>query len=176
MKHAFFAAVALAFAIPLSVAAQNQRPARHRPRPPRLGPPGFAEGAMAFPVGPLRAQLARQIPAAKAKGSVEKTLEDFGSYKLVLSVYGRSGGAEVEAHRDEVMLVEQGSAVLITGGRVIDGQTNADGDTRGMRIEGGKHQQVGAGDVVTVRAGTPHQLVLSPGAVFSALVIEVREP
>ncbi|MGA7887497.1 MAG: hypothetical protein WCA44_17290 [Acidobacteriaceae bacterium] len=131
---------------------------------------------MAFPVGPLRAELARHIDEAKTRGIAEQTLEDFGTYKLMLSVRGRSGGAEVHAHWDDVMMVEQGDAVLITGGRVIDGQTDADGETRGLRIEGGKHQAIAAGDIVTVRAGTPYQLLLSPGAVYSAFVIRVREP
>lgn len=133
-------------------------------------------GAVVFPVGDMRAQLASYIAEAKAKGSAGTTLEDFGSYKLELSVRARSGGAEVHAHWDDVMIVEQGSAELITGGRVIGGRTGADGETHGIRIEGGQRQGVAAGDVITVKAGTPHQLLLAPGAVYSAFVIKIHEP
>lgn len=174
-----FAALAFAFAASgqstQPVPQNNQARKRHvRPAPPP--PSGFADGAVAFPVGRLRAQLARNIDEAKAKGSVTRVLENSGNYRAMLSVFGRSSGAEVDPHWDEVVLVEQGSATVITGGRVIDGQTGADGETRGVRIEGGQRQSLGAGDIFTVRAGTAHQFLLSPGTVFSAFIVQVREP
>jgi mannose-6-phosphate isomerase-like protein (cupin superfamily) len=94
---------------------------------------------------------------------------------LQLSVRARSSDAVADAHWDEVMIVEQGSAVLITGGRIIGGQTNAEGETVGIRIEGGQRQGIAAGDILTVRAGTPHQLMLAPGTVCSAFVIRIHE-
>lgn len=180
MKIAVIAA-ALAFMFAASaqstqpVQLNNQARKRHARRAPQL-PPGFATGAIAFPVGRLRAQLARNIDEAKAKGSVTRVLEDSGGYRAMLSVFGRSTGAEVDPHWDEVVLVEQGSATIITGGQVIDGQTRADGETEGLRIEGGRRQSLGAGDILTVRAGTPHQWLLSPGTVFSAFIVQVHEP
>ena len=177
------AVIAAALAFVLAASAQSnqpvpqnhqakKRPARRVPQPP----PGYGSGAVAFPVGRLRAQLARNIDEAKAKGSVTRVVEDAGNYRAMLSVFGRSTGAEVDPHWDEVVLVEQGSATIITGGQVIDGQTRADGETEGLRIEGGRRQSLGAGDILTVRAGTPHQWLLSPGTVFSAFIIQVREP
>ena len=61
------------------------------------------------------------------------------------------------------MMVEQGSATLVTGGTVVDGKTGPDGETHGSKIEGGQSQKINPGDVLTVRAGTPHQLILEPG-------------
>ncbi len=180
MRIAVVAAAALALAVTASAQSAQLGP------PPAalvaalagapVGTTGSASRAVVFPVGNLRAQLADSIAEAKARGSAGTTLEDFGGYKLMLSVRGRSGGAEIHAHWDDVMIVEQGSAILVTGGRVIDGHTNAEGETHGLRIEGGSRQEIGAGDILTVRAGTPHQLLLSPGAVFSAFVIKVHEP
>jgi mannose-6-phosphate isomerase-like protein (cupin superfamily) len=177
VKKVVFAAAALAFAISLAAqpAPPNGQSEGGRARSAQRSSPDFANGAVAFPVGRLRAQMAGLINQAKAKGSAERTLEDFGTYKLMLSVRGRSGDAEVHAHWDDVMIVEQGSAILVTGGRVIDGRTDADGETRGLRIDGGRHQSLGAGDILTVRAGIPHQLLLSPGTVFSAFVIKIHE-
>jgi mannose-6-phosphate isomerase-like protein (cupin superfamily) len=180
MKPAVLFAAVLGFA--LTASAQSGPPPALRgaliaalSAPPAAGASSTSR-AVVFPVGGLRAQLASYIAEAKAKGSAGATLEDFGSYRLTLSVRGRSGGAEVHAHWDDVMIVEQGSAILVTGGRVIGGRTGADGETRGVRIEGGQRQEVGAGDILTVRAGTPHQLLLAPGTVYSAFVIKVREP
>jgi mannose-6-phosphate isomerase-like protein (cupin superfamily) len=177
VKAALVGAV-LAFALTAS--------AQSAPPPPAaliaalaMTPPGTAgsgKAAVVFPVGAMRAQLASYIGQAKAKGSAGAILEDFGTYKVMLSVRGRSSGAEVHSHWNDVMIVEQGSAVLVTGGRVIDAHTDAQGETRGIRIEGGQRQAIGAGDILTVPAGTPYQLVLSPGTVCSAFVIRMRQP
>jgi mannose-6-phosphate isomerase-like protein (cupin superfamily) len=74
------------------------------------------------------------------------------------------------------MMVEEGSATLITGGTVVDGKTGDDGETHGSKIDGGRSQKVGPGDVLTIKAGTPHQLILEPGTVYGAVVVKVHEP
>jgi mannose-6-phosphate isomerase-like protein (cupin superfamily) len=74
------------------------------------------------------------------------------------------------------MIVEEGSATLITGGTVVDGKTNGDGETHGSKIENGTSRTISPGDVLTVRAGTPHQLILAPGTTYGAVVVKVHEP
>jgi mannose-6-phosphate isomerase-like protein (cupin superfamily) len=113
---------------------------------------------------------------AKEKGSAGVTLEDYGSYKIQPSVRTVSGGVEVHDHWDDVMTVEQGSATLITGGTVVDGKTGDDGETHGSRIDGGQSQKINVGDVLTIRAGTPHQIILEPGTIYGAVVVKVHEP
>ena len=124
----------------------------------------------------IQLQIQSLIPAAKTTGSSGKTLGDAGTYKLQLSVRTESGGAEVHAHWDDVMVVEEGCAQLITGGTVVAGMTDADGETRGTKIEGGHSQLLMPGDVVMVHAGTPHQILLAPGAVYGAVVLKIHEP
>ena len=109
-------------------------------------------------------------------GSAGATFVDYGTYKLQLSERTASGGAEVHAHWDDVMMVQAGSATLITGGTVVDGKTGADGETRGLRIEGGRSQALAPGDMVTVRAGTPHQILVPSKTIYRALVIKIHEP
>lgn len=155
MKAAVVAAAALL--LPLAAIAQS------------AAPPVFFQQN-------VKARIAALVPEAKAKGSSGATLADYGSYKLQLSVRTASGGAEVHAHWDDVMLVEQGRATLITGGTVVDGQTGPDGETHGTRIEGGHAQQLLPGDAVTVRAGTPHQLIVPPHTVYGAFIVKVHEP
>jgi mannose-6-phosphate isomerase-like protein (cupin superfamily) len=124
----------------------------------------------------VKARLDALVPAAQATGSSGATLVDYGSYKLQLSVRTASGGAEVHAHWDDVMVVEAGSATLVTGGTVVDGSTDANGETHGQKIDGGQTQALAAGDMVTIRAGTPHQILLEPGTVYEAMVVKVHEP
>ncbi|HEX4311048.1 MAG TPA: hypothetical protein VHZ25_13530 [Acidobacteriaceae bacterium] len=132
--------------------------------------------AIVFPMPDVHMQLDQLIAAAKEKGSSGATIEDYGSYKIQLSARTASGGGEVHAHWDDVMMVERGSATLITGGTVVDARTTPDGETHGSRIDGGRSQKINPGDVLTVRAGTPHQIILDPGAVYGAVVIKVHEP
>lgn len=134
------------------------------------------DSAVVFPIADLHTQLDKLVPEAKTKGSSGATIEDSGSYKIQLSVRSVSGGAEVHAHWDDVMMVEQGSATLITGGTVVEGKTGADGETHGSKIENGQSRKVNPGDVLTVRAGTPHQLILEPGTIYGAVVVKVHEP
>lgn len=130
--------------------------------------------AFTWPAQDLRSKLAALVPEAKARGVSGSTLADCGNYKLLLSVRASSGGAEEHAHWDDVMMVERGHATLITGGTIVDGSTGADGETHGAKIENGHSQQIGPGDVVTVHAGTPHQLILPEGMVYGALVVKVQ--
>ena len=162
MKFTLLAAATLTLAF--SASAQTPPPAS--PHDP----------AVVFPTPNLHQQIEKLIPAAREKGSSGATIEDYGSYKIQLSVRTSSGGAEVHAHWDDVMIVEEGSATLITGGTVADAKTNADGETHGSKIENGNSRTIGPGDVLTVHAGTPHQLILAPGAVYGAVVVKVHEP
>lgn len=123
----------------------------------------------------LQAQLAELGAKAKASGSSGSTLGDYGSHALKLSVRTSSGGAEVHAHFDDVILVTQGQATLITGGTVVDPKTDKDGETKGSSIRNGKSQSISAGGVAHIPAGTPHQMILAPGTLFSALVVKVKE-
>ena len=137
---------------------------------------GESQPGPVFLQNDVKARLEKLIPEAQAKGSSGATLADYGSYKLQLSLRSTSGGAEIHAHWDDVMLVEQGTATLITGGTVPDAKTNADGESHGQKIVGGQQQTLTPGDMVTVRAGTPHQLLIPVGTVYSAVVVKVHEP
>jgi mannose-6-phosphate isomerase-like protein (cupin superfamily) len=140
--------------------------------------PMFAQShgkADVFSARDLKAKVEALAPEAKTKGSSGATLADYGSHKVQLSVRTASGGAEVHEHFDDVMIVQQGSATLVTGGTVIDPKTGADGETKGSGILGGLSRKISVGDVVTVNAGVPHQLLIPPGTIYAALVIKVRE-
>jgi mannose-6-phosphate isomerase-like protein (cupin superfamily) len=123
----------------------------------------------------LRAKVAELATQSASAGSAGTTLADYGSHKVQVSVRTSSGGGEIHAHFDDVMIVQQGSATLITGGSVIDAKTGPDGETKGSGIQGGKSQTIGPGDIVTVNAGIPHQILVAPGVTYSAVVVKIRE-
>jgi mannose-6-phosphate isomerase-like protein (cupin superfamily) len=131
--------------------------------------------AQVFSGKEIDAELATLAQTAKPSGSSGAVLGDYKSHSIRLSVRTASGGAEVHAHFDDIFVVTQGSATLITGGSVVDGQTSADGETKGSRIQDGASQKIGKDDVIHVPAGMPHQLIIAPGDVFSAIVVKVRE-
>jgi mannose-6-phosphate isomerase-like protein (cupin superfamily) len=152
------------FAVVLGVAVMAGAQSKPAPAPPVLLE------------ADVQTQFAALAPAAQASGSAGSTLVDYGSYKLQLSVRTASGGAEVHAHWDDVMMVEQGSATLVTGGTVVNGTTGPDGETHGAKIEGGDSRTLKPGDMVTVRAGTPHQILVTAGTVYGAVVVKIHEP
>ena len=171
----FFVAAAVTFAVP---AFAQSHPAPPADIVPLILPAAQEPGAQqpVFLQKDVKARIEPLIPEAKAKGSSGATLADYGSYKLQLSVRSVSGGAEIHAHWDDVMLVEQGTATLITGGTVPDAKTKADGETHGSKIVGGQEQTLNPGDMVTVKAGTPHQLLIPVGTIYSSVVVKIHEP
>ena len=134
--------------------------------------PGKAE---VFPAAQIRSQFVDLAPQATANGSSGTTLGDYGTHALKLNERTTSGGAEIHAHFDDVFLVMEGKATLITGGELIDPHAGSNGETTGSGIRNGTVQPILAGDVVHIPAGTPHQLLIAPGTTYSALVIKVRE-
>jgi mannose-6-phosphate isomerase-like protein (cupin superfamily) len=132
-------------------------------------------GAQVYSGKDVAQQLEQLVQKAKASGSSGATLGDFTSHAIKLSVRTTSGGAEVHAHYDDIFFVTGGSATLITGGHVLNAKTGADGETKGSGIEGGTRQEIHKGDVVHIPAGTPHQLLIAPGATYGSIVIKVKE-
>jgi mannose-6-phosphate isomerase-like protein (cupin superfamily) len=130
--------------------------------------------AEVFSSAQIRSQFDQLAQQAGAKGSGGSTLADYGALAIKLSERTVSGGAEIHAHFDDVMLVTEGKATLVTGGDLIDAYTVSDGETGGTGIRNGVTQSVASGDVIHIPAGTPHQLLIAPGTSYSALVIKVK--
>ncbi|HEX3437545.1 MAG TPA: hypothetical protein VHT24_12315 [Pseudacidobacterium sp.] len=133
------------------------------------------KGAEYFSAQDVQQQLADLAAKAKSAGSSSATLGDYTSHKIQLSIRTASGGAEIHAHYDDIFVVQQGHATLITGGTIADAKTNADGETKGTAISDGHTQKISAGDVVHIPAGTPHQLKIADGQLFSTIVVKVKE-
>ena len=114
-------------------------------------------------------------PKAKATGGSTAIIGDYKTHLLMLSERTANGGGEVHQHFDDVMVVQEGTATLVTGGTLIDPHTESDGELRGSGIKDGQSQTITVGDIVHVPAGTPHQLQVAGGTTYSAMVIKVKE-
>ena len=134
------------------------------------------DAAQVFSHAEVQQQIEKLLPASLKNGSSGSTLGDYGMHALKLSVRSTSGGAEIHAHFDDVMVVLDGSATLIAGGTVIGARTDTHGETKGKEIVNGVKRTIRKGDILHIPAGTPHQLILPKGGQFSAFVVKVREP
>jgi mannose-6-phosphate isomerase-like protein (cupin superfamily) len=144
-----------------------------------LGAPAVTlsgDQALVIPAQDVKAQLAKLVLQAKTTGSVGSMVASYGNLGLMYSVRTANGVGELHQHFDDLMIVEQGSATLVTGGSLVDPKPGANGEIRGTSVQGGTSKTLGVGDVVIVPAGIPHQLLIPPGTVYTSLVAKIKEP
>jgi glc operon protein GlcG len=117
------------------------------------------------------------IPATKTAAAFAKgqPLIETGAYKVHASRREMPGGAEVHTRDTDVIYVLDGTAVIVTGGTVVDGKTTAMDEIRGAGIDGGTPQALAKGDVLIVPDGVPHWFkeVKAP---FLYYVVKVTAP
>ena len=107
---------------------------------------------------PAKAATVATLPASTVKAGFTKgsVLLDRGDYQVHASRRDAPGKAEVHQIDTDVFYVLEGTATLVTGGKVPDLAPTAPHELRGNRIEGGEVRSIGPGDVVVVPSGTPH--------------------
>lgn len=102
----------------------------------------------------------------------------FSGPEFAVICYNRStpGRAEAHAAHAHVWYIVEGEATLVTGGTMLQVQSEVPGEPRGTGIEGGHAQRLRKGDVIVIPAGMPHQYtqVLSPVAYYSVNVIKQK--
>lgn len=96
---------------------------------------------------------ASKVGEAFAKG---QPLIETAEYKIHASRREAAGMAEVHTRDTDILHVLEGTAILVTGGSVVDGKGIAAEEIRGASITGGEARTIAKGDVIVVPAGTPH--------------------
>ncbi|MBS1807082.1 MAG: heme-binding protein [Acidobacteria bacterium] len=102
-----------------------------------------------------------KVESAFAKGAV--LFDNSDKYMVHASHRDRAGMAEVHEQDADIIYVLDGSATLVTGGKVVDPKPTAPGEVRGKEIAGGETRQIAKGDVIIVPAGIPHWFKEVPG-------------
>jgi mannose-6-phosphate isomerase-like protein (cupin superfamily) len=104
-------------------------------------------------------------------GITEKA--DFGDHLLEISHREVDGKCELHKVKHDVIVIQTGTATLVTGGEVIDPKDTGPNEIQGSGIKGGVKHEVGPGDVIDIPAGTPHQFFVKPGTQITYLVVKV---
>src|SRR5918995_1767410 len=104
-------------------------------------------------------------PAFSPAEKVEETfrrgglLLDTRGYKIDAGRREEPGDVEYHEHTVDVMHVVQGTAKVLTGGRMVDPREIAPGELRAPSVEGGTEHELHEGDVLAIPNGIPHQFV-----------------
>ena len=121
-----------------------------------------------------RATTLRKL-ARQGDGAASETLREYPQHCAMLLFRSRDGAAEVHENFADVFYVLDGHATLVTGGAVAGAASIGPGEIRGSSVEGGRRQELRAGDVAHVPAGLPHQMLLRGEQTVTCLVMKVRE-
>jgi mannose-6-phosphate isomerase-like protein (cupin superfamily) len=101
------------------------------------------------------------------------TVADFGDHTMTISHREVNGKVEVHQTKADIMVVQSGTATLVTGGEVVDPKTTGPNEIQGTSIKGGVSHTLAAGDVVEIPAGVPHQFFIAPGTQITYLIVKV---
>jgi mannose-6-phosphate isomerase-like protein (cupin superfamily) len=102
-----------------------------------------------------------------------KQKADFGDHLLEISQRNANGRVELHKVKADVMVIQSGTATLVTGGEMVDSVETGPNEMQGSSIKGGVSHTVGAGDVIEIPAGVPHQFFIAPGTQITYLVVKV---
>jgi mannose-6-phosphate isomerase-like protein (cupin superfamily) len=103
-----------------------------------------------------------------------KQLSDYPQEAFLLVHREADGPPEWHETQIDVFFVQSGSATLLVGGTLLNGETVAPHEKRNGTIQGGTRQKLSAGDVVRIPARVPHQLLLEGAHEFTYFVVKVK--
>ena len=94
-----------------------------------------------------------KVAAAFTKGSPLLTTDQF---KIQAGRREAAGQVEMHERDTDIFHVLEGSATLVTGGRMLGPRTVSSGEVRAREIVGGEARQLVKGDVIVIPTHTPH--------------------
>ena len=101
-------------------------------------------------------------------------LADFPHDSAMLVHRESDGPPEWHETQVDVFLVQSGTATLVIGGILLNGETVGPHEKRNGTIQGGVRRKLSAGDVVRIPAGQPHQVLLEGAPEFNYFVVKVK--
>jgi glc operon protein GlcG len=113
---------------------------------------------------------AKQVSRAYANGM---NLVKSQNYKVDASHRDAPGVVEVHTKDTDIIYMLEGTATLVTGGRLIDGKTIEPEEIRGSDTVGGESRVIAKGDVIVIPNNTPHWFKEVKGTV-NYYVVKVR--
>jgi mannose-6-phosphate isomerase-like protein (cupin superfamily) len=127
---------------------------------------------------PADLQAASKTLAEKAASdphrAATKPLSDYPNDLFLLAHREADGQVELHETQADLFVVQSGSATLIVGGTLLDGETVAPHEKRNGTIQGATRHKLSAGDIVRIPANVPHQLLLDSGREFNYFVAKIK--
>lgn len=96
---------------------------------------------------------AKEVAGSFAEGGI---LLNVGDYQVHASRRDAPGTAEIHDLDTDIFYMQEGEALLVTGGTVFDAKEVKPNERRGSSIQGGESSRLVKGDVVVIPNGTPH--------------------
>ncbi len=115
------------------------------------------------------------FPAGQVNKAFEKgmPLVEIANYKVHASHREGPGVVEVHTQDTDIIYMLEGTATLVTGGTVVDGEPIGPEEIRGKDVKGGETRRLTKGDVIVVPHGTPHWFKEVNGPLYY-YVVKVR--
>ena len=135
-------------------------------------PPGYVR----WPAAELKGLSAKLAPKMNAQKLATEPLGKFVNYSVMAAYREADGEAELHETQHDVFIIESGDGTLVIGGEVQGGKSTGPGEIRGPSIQGGRRMPLGAGDLVSIPAKTPHQVLVKPGAKITYLIVKINAP
>ena len=121
----------------------------------------------------LKSTSGKLAPEAETQRMAGKTLGAWGSHNASLWRRAKSGEAELHRTKTDLIVVQEGSATLVTGGAIPDAHPTTTGEIRGSSITGGDSRKIGPGDIIRIPPNTPHRFVLEKGQSISYFALKL---
>jgi mannose-6-phosphate isomerase-like protein (cupin superfamily) len=99
---------------------------------------------------------------------------DFPNEAVLLVHRETDWQAEWHETQVDLIFVQSGSATLLVGGMLVNGETVAPHEKRNGTIQGGFRQKVTAGDWIRIPPKTPHQFLLEDSKELNYMVIKAK--
>jgi hypothetical protein len=103
-----------------------------------------------------------------------RQLKDFPNENLFLAHREADGQPEVHETQVDVIVVQSGTATLLVGGTLLNGETVSPHEKRNGTIQGGVREKIAAGDIIRIPAGMPHQMLLDGAHDVTYLVVKIK--
>ena len=124
-------------------------------------------------VSPQMADMIAEAPSDPHRFAV-RLLADYPNDAVLLVHRAADGPPEWHETQADVFLVQSGSATLVVGGKLINGETVGPHEKRNGSIVGGVRRKIAAGDIVRIPPRVPHQVLLQGPGAFDYFVVKIK--
>ena len=125
---------------------------------PQAAPESAAKASKTFTSAAGITALIAKAKAERKPGepTVTEPILELGSYDGHLEYRAAVGNAAVHEHEAELFYVIDGSATVVTGGKLVNEKRRDAANLNGSAIEGGTPRAIAKGDWILVPENTPH--------------------